>query len=139
MRIILLVIISFSLIPFAFAEDDSGVFDWIFCKEKFSFPYNIINGTLKETIHLRLYDNIECKDRYSTNYQLQLIHTSNNQTSFEMTVPDNFEYDQIKLRVVDRYQVDTFWLNSTSNTVEFENYIHDKFGEIFIILDFILK
>ena len=139
MKIILLTIISISLIPFVFAEDDSGVFDWRFCEERFSFPYDIINGTLKDAIHFKLHDAIECDDRHSTNYQLQLIHTSNNQTSFKMTVPDDLEYDQIKLRIVDRYDVDTFWLNGTSNTIEFKNYIHDKFGEIFIILDFSIK
>ena len=61
---------------------EQETFDWKFCDD--SIPYTITNGTLKETIHLKLYDSPDCTGKYTTDYQLQLIHTSNNQTSLPL-------------------------------------------------------
>ncbi len=111
-------------------------FDWKFCSDTVKFPYAITNGTLKETIHLKLADTILCAGQYSTDYQLQLIHTSNNQTGFQIGLPEELDFEKIKVRIIDRYNVETFWLNQTADFVSLDNYTHDKFGFIAVILDF---
>ena len=133
MKIILFLILSIGLIPIAHAES----FDWKFCNDIMQFPYTITNGTLKETIHFKLADTIPCTGQYSTDYQLQLIHTSNNQTDFQIGLPEELDFEKIKVRIIDRYNVETFWLNQTVNSIPLDNYTHDKFGFITVILDFV--
>lgn len=121
------------LIPMAHADS----FDWKFCNDMMQFQYTITNGTLKETVHLKLADSIACIGEHSTDYQLQLIHTSNNQTDFEIGLPEDLHFEKIKVRIIDRYNVETFWLNGTVASLQLNNYTHDKFGFITVILDFV--
>lgn len=119
-------------------EIGSGIFLWKFCNDDIEFDYFIINGTLRETAHLKLHNTHHCEDNTNpTDYQLQLWHTSNNQTDFTIIVPDDLDFEKINVQVVGRGYVELFVLNDTHRSLQFSNFTHDKHGDINIILDFI--
>jgi len=132
------VILCFSLFPFVDAtETESGKFAWKFCNEENMFAYSIINGTLHDTAHLKLFGTNNCEsNKNTTDYQLQLFHTSNNQTTFTLIVPDDLEFDKIDVNVVGRGYLESFQLNDINRSLTLSNFIHDKNGLVTIIMDF---
>lgn len=115
----------------------SDTFSWKFCNNEKQFSYEIINGTLRDTAHLRLHDTNNCEnDKNTTDYQLQLFHTSNNQTDFTLFVPDDLVFDKIDVNVVGMGYLEYFELDNTSRSMEFSDFIHDRNGLVTIILDF---
>ena len=137
--LILFMILGLSLFPLVDAiETESGTFLWKFCNEEKEFNYEITNGTLRDTAHLKLYDTHHCEDNTNpTDYQLQLFHTSNNQTDFTITVPLDLDFEKIDVQVVGRGYVELFVLNDTHRSMQFSDFTHDKHGDVTIILDFL--
>ncbi|QMU55203.1 MAG: hypothetical protein GKS07_10105 [Nitrosopumilus sp.] len=118
-------------------EAESDKFAWKFCDQEKQFNYKIINGTLHDTAHLRLQGTNNCEsNNNTTDFQLQLFHTSNNQTDFTLIVPDDLEFDEIDVRVVGMGYLESFQLNDIHRSLEFSNFVHDKNGLVTIILDF---
>lgn len=149
--LILFMILGLSLFQLVDAiETESGTFFWKFCNEEKEFSYEITNGTLRDTAHLKLHNTHHCEEGTNpTDYQLQLWHTSNNQTDFTMIVPDDLDFEKINVQIIDREYVESsngkiieqrhiefFVLNDTHRTMQFSDFTHDKHGDVNIILDF---
>ena len=136
--IILATILFVLFVPLTNAmETESGTFIWKFCNDEKQFSYKIINGTLHDTAHLKLHGTDNCgNNKNTTDYQIQLFHTSNNQTDFTLFVPDDLEFDKIDVNVVGRGYLEYFELNNTSSSMEFSDFTHDINGFVTIILDF---
>ena len=133
--ILFVAIFCLSVIPLVDAIE-TEVFTWKFCDGVKQFDYSITNGTLHDTAHLQQFGVDNCKDdKYTTDYQLQLFHTSNNQTDFTIMVPDDLKFEKIDVRVIGS-ELEKFQLNNTSRSIEFSDFIHDKHGIVTVILDF---
>ncbi|QLH10828.1 hypothetical protein [Nitrosarchaeum sp. AC2] len=117
-------------------ETESGIFIWKFCEHEKQFDYKIINGTLHDTVHLKLQDTNNCENKNATDYQLQLFHTSNNQTDFTVIVPKDLDLDKIDVTVVGRDYLEYFQINDTNRIMTFSDFTHDKNGFVTVILDF---
>lgn len=131
------------LSPFAFiqhidaVETESGIFVWKFCDHEKQFNYKIINDTLHDNVHLKLQGTNNCEsNKNTTDYQLQLFHTSNNQTDFTVIVPKDLDLDKIDVNVVGRNYLEYFQINNTNRPMTFSDFTHDKNGFVTIILDF---
>ena len=137
-KIIFALVVATFLIPVSHATElETGNISWKFCNDEKEFSYKIFNGTLHDTAHLKLHGTNNCENNTNTtNYQLQLFHTSNNQTDFTVIVPDDLEFDKIGVRVVGSGYLESFELNNTDRTLEFNDFTHDKHGMVTIILDF---
>ncbi len=135
-KIIISLLVVIALIPIVYAQE-SDTFVWKFCNEEIEFDYKIINGTLRETAHLKLYDTHHCDEGTNpTDYQLQLFHTSNNQTDFTLMVPDDLEFEKIDVDVVGMGYLESFQLNDTNRIMVFSDFTHNKHGIVTIIMDF---
>lgn len=116
---------------------ESGTFAWEFCNDEKQFSYQTINGTLHNAVHLKLHGTDNCENnKNTTDYQFQIFHTSNNQTNFTLFVPDDLEFDKIDVNVVGMDYLEYFEINSTSSSMEFSDFTHDRNGFVTIILDF---
>lgn len=137
-KLLVFLILSLGSIPLIDAiETESGTFLWKFCNEEKEFNYEITNGTLRETAHLKLHDTHHCEDNTNlTDYQLQLFHTSNNLTDFTIMVPDDLEFKKIDVNVVGNGYLEYFQLNDTNRIMVFSDFIHNKHGIVTIIMDF---
>lgn len=136
--LILFLIVCVSIIPLVYAiQTESGTFEWKFCDGVEQFTYEITNGTLHDTAHLKLSDTDNCENNSGpTDYQLQLFHTSNNHTDFTISAPDTLEFEKIDITVVGKGYAESFQLNETHKSLTFRDFIHDKNKLVTIIMDF---
>jgi len=136
MKELLFLILAIGLIPLVYAsESDSGQITWKFCDNQQLLNYSIINGTLHDTAHLKLYDAVDCNEGAKTPYQLQIFYESNNQTDFTLEMPDELQNEIIDVRVVGKGYLENFQFNNTDNILEFSDFTPDKLGLVTIILD----
>ena len=140
--LLLLHVFIFIAVPIAYAIDqqqpltDSGTLQWKFCSDTKRLDYKVFNGTLHDTVHLRLFDAPDCKTPDETEFQFQIFHKSNNHTDFTLSVPHDLEDKVIDVRVVGHGYVETHQFNSTFSTLQFSDFIHDRNGLVAIILDY---
>ena len=118
-------------------SENNSVF-WTFCNEKMQLNYEIVNGTLFDTTHLKLFETNRCNDKTGlSDYQFQLFHTSNNQTDFTLMVPEETKIDSISIHVVGKEgYVESFVLNNTNRIITFSDFIHDESKLVTIIMDY---
>ena len=132
----LLILAAIGLIPLVHAaESDSGQVTWKFCDNQQLLNYNIINGTLHDTAHLKLHGALDCEDGAKTPYQLQIFHWSNNQTDFTLEMPGELQDEIIDVRVVGKGYLENFQFNNNNKVLEFSDFTADQHGLVTIILD----
>lgn len=136
-KILFFSIMAITLIPMIYAVEsdftsDSGVVEWRFCDEVKSLKYSVFNGTLLDTVHLKLQGTPDCESGIKTQYQFQIFHSSNNQTDFTLEMPGD---EIVDVRVVGKEYLENFQFNDTNRSLTFSDFTHDKIGQIAIILD----
>lgn len=139
-KILIFSFLVIGIIPLIYAVEDqpltdSGKVEWRFCNGVKTLDYEIFNGTIHDTVHLKLQDTPECTSSNKTEFQYQIFHKSNNQTDVTLTVSEELEKEIIDVRVVGHGYFETFQFNSTHKSLEFSDFIHDKNGLVTIILD----
>ena len=139
-KILILSFLIIGIIPLIHAVEDqsvtdSGKVEWRFCNGVKTLDYEIFNGTIHDTVHLKLQDTPECTSSNETEFQYQIFHKSNNQTNVTLTVSEDLEEEIIDVRVVGSGYFETFQFNSTHKFLEFSDFTHDKTGFVTIILD----
>ena len=117
-------------------ESEEGSVIWRFCDEEKQFNYEIVNGTIHDTVHLKLFETDHCKDKTNlTDYQFQIFYRATNHTDFTLIVPEEIEIDTIDVRVVGDDHLEFFQLNDTKRILKFSDFIPDKNGFVTIIMD----